>query len=64
MKYYIKVCDDKKKITEIASFFVKQKQNFDRSEWHEFGSQYLCVVGQRRTENAVMGLTIQYPYIN
>ena len=64
MKYYIKVCDDKKKSLRLLVFYVKQKQNFDRSEWHEFGSQYLCVVGQRRTENAVMGLTIQHLYIN
>ena len=34
----------------------------DRSEWHEFGSRFLCVVGeQRRTENA---MTIQYLFIN
>ena len=43
----------------------EQLQLIDRTERHEFKSQFLCVVGkQRRTQNAGMGLTIQYLYVN
>ena len=54
-----------KKETSLFDLLITFCQIIDRSEWDEFVSRFLCVIGkQRRTENAGMGLTMQYLYIN